>query len=189
MLLWEWACSFSELLRYHKTVQESPSQSLFVFVHWTVQTFCLFVWVLWHINFCRLINAKSIFIRTALFQAIQFSISTQFSFIWPINRTLLSATTPDSSGPGSNGNKGVLCIPQSSSITGPSRSDCLVSYLGHLLEESYFSAERQSVYSTAPADWAKYRRCLLPHKGTDKLYNYFNHTHKVSLFPFCTPSS
>ena len=30
--------------------------------------------------------------------------------------------------PGSNGNKGLLCIPQSSSITGTSPSDCLVSY-------------------------------------------------------------
>ncbi len=25
--------------------------------------FCLFVWVLWHINLCRLFNAKSIFIQ------------------------------------------------------------------------------------------------------------------------------
>ena len=31
-----------------------------------------------------------------------------------------------------------------------SPSDSLVSYLGH----SYFSTEVQSVYSTAPADWA-----------------------------------
>ena len=32
------------------------------------------------------------------------------------------------SGPGSNGNEGVPCIPQSSSITGTSPLDCLVSY-------------------------------------------------------------
>ena len=32
--------------------------------------FDLFVWVLWHINHCRLFNAKSIFIQTVLFQAI-----------------------------------------------------------------------------------------------------------------------
>ena len=38
---------------------------------------CLFVWVLWHSNVCRLFNAKSIFIQKAvLFQTIQFSIST-----------------------------------------------------------------------------------------------------------------
>ena len=64
------------------------------------------------------------------------------------------ATTPGQSGPGSNGNKGVLLIPQSSSSTGTSPSDCLVSYTGHSLGRSYHSAEVQSVYSTAPADWA-----------------------------------
>ena len=38
----------------------------------------LVVWVLWHINLCRLFNAKSIFIQIVLFQTIQFSMSTQF---------------------------------------------------------------------------------------------------------------
>ena len=33
---------------------------------------------LWHINLCRLFNAKSIFMKIVLFQTIQFSISTQF---------------------------------------------------------------------------------------------------------------
>ena len=51
----------------------------------------------------------------------------QFSSIRHIDRTL--------SGPGSDGNEGVLCIPQSSSITGASLSDCLVSYPGHSLGE------------------------------------------------------
>ena len=51
--------------------------------------------------------------------------------------------------------KGVLCITQSSSITEAS-SDCLVSYPGHLLGESYLSAEMQSVYSAAAADWLSY---------------------------------
>ena len=50
--------------------------------------------------------------------------------------------------------RGVLCIPQSSSITGTSPSDCLVFYPGHSLGESYPSAEMQSVYSTAPGAWA-----------------------------------
>ena len=82
--------------------------------------------------------------KTFLFQAIQFSqivliqtiqliISMQFSSVWPIDRTLSGATTLGQSGPGSDGNEGVLCIPQSSSITGTSPSDCLVSYPGHLL--------------------------------------------------------
>ena len=38
----------------------------------------LFVWILWHINLCRLFNAKSIFMKIVLFQTIQFSIRTQF---------------------------------------------------------------------------------------------------------------
>ena len=61
--------------------------------------------------------------------------------------TLSGATTPGQSEPGSNGNKGVLCIPQKS--TGTSPSDCLEPYPGHSLGESYHSAE---MYSAAPAD-------------------------------------
>ena len=58
------------------------------------------------------------------------------------------ATTPGLSGPSSDGNEGVLCIPQSSSITGTSQSDWLVSYPGHMLKWGYSSAEKQSDYST-----------------------------------------
>ena len=47
----------------------------------------------------------------------------------------------------------LVCIPQSSSITGTSPSDCFVSYAGHALGRSYPSAEKQSVYSTAPVYW------------------------------------
>ena len=47
---------------------------------------------------------------------------------------LSDATTPGQSGPGSDGNEGVLLIPQSSCIAGTSSSDCLVSYPGHLME-------------------------------------------------------
>ena len=65
--------------------------------------------------------------QTILFQAIQFSISTQFISVWPIDKTLSGATTLGQSELGSDGNEGVLCIPQSSSITGISPSDCLVS--------------------------------------------------------------
>ena len=71
-------------------------------------------------------------VKTILFQTIQFSLSTQFSSIWPIHRTLLGAATPDQSGPGRIGNEEVFRIPQSSGITGISPSDCQVSYTGHL---------------------------------------------------------
>ena len=69
---------------------------------------------------------------------------------------LSGATTPGQSEPGSDGNEGVLRIPQSSSTAGTSPSDYLVSYPVHLLGRggSYPSAEVQSVYSTAPVDWA-----------------------------------
>ena len=41
-------------------------------------------------------------------------------------------STVDQSGPGSDGNEGVLCIPQTTCITGASPSDCLISYSGPL---------------------------------------------------------
>ena len=69
-----------------------------------------------------------------IYQVIQFSITLKFSFIWPIDRTLSGTTTPIQSGPGSNGNEGMLCIPQSSSFTGTLPSDGVVLYLGHSLD-------------------------------------------------------
>ena len=58
------------------------------------------------------------------------------SSIWPIDRTLSAATTPTKSGPGSNGNEGVLHIPQSFRVGTP-LSDGLMSYLGLSFGESY----------------------------------------------------
>ena len=71
--------------------------------------------------------------KTVLFQAVQLSISTQFRSIWLIDRTLSGAITPGQRGHESDGNEGVLYIPQNSSITGTSPSDYLVSYARHLL--------------------------------------------------------
>ena len=73
--------------------------------------------------------------KTVLFQTIQFSTSTQFSSIRPIDRTLPGATTQGQSVPGSNGNEGVLRIPQSSSIIETLPSDCLVPYTWTLVWE------------------------------------------------------
>ena len=48
--------------------------------------------------------------------------------IWPIERSLSCATTSYQSEPESDDNEGELRIPQGSSITEASPSDCLVSY-------------------------------------------------------------
>ena len=49
----------------------------------------------------------------------------------------------------------LLLQPTEESVTGDSTSYSFMSYAGHLLG-SYLSAEMQSVYSTAPANWEKY---------------------------------
>ena len=103
-------------------------------------------------------NISTVFVYTQLnvnswFQTIQFSVITQFSSTSFIDRTLSGAPTPGQSGPGNNENKGLLRISQRSSITRGSSSDCLVSYTKQSMGSSYSSAEKQSVYSAAPADW------------------------------------
>ena len=70
--------------------------------------------------------------------------------IWPIDRTLLGATIPSQSEPGSNINEGVLHIPWSSK-TGASLSDGTMLHPGHLLGATYPFAKIQSVYSTSSA--------------------------------------
>ena len=66
---------------------------------------------------------------------------------------------PSQNGAESDGNKGILKIPQSSSISRASLSDALVSYSGHPLVRSYPSAEIQSEYFAGPVYWAlKIRR-------------------------------
>ena len=73
------------------------------------------------------------------------------------DRTLIGVTTLGQSGPGSDGNEWVLPIPQSSSITETSPSDCLVSYQDTCWGWSYSSVKMQSVIflqpqSTGPQD-------------------------------------
>ena len=75
------------------------------------------------------------------------------SYIWFIYRILTGTTTQGQCGSESNGNEGVLYISQISR-TGTSSSDGLGLYLD-THGESYPSAEMQSVYSTAPAEWER----------------------------------
>ena len=83
----------------------------------------------------------------SMLKTILFSISTQFSSIWLIDRALSGATTLGQNGPESNGNEGVLCIPQNSSITRTLPSD-LFSVISRTLVGAgiYLSAEMQLVF-------------------------------------------
>ena len=69
--------------------------------------------------------------KNSSFQTVQFGEIISFSTIWLIDRTLSGATTLGQSGPGSDSNEDVHCIPQSCGSTEASPSDCLVSYPGH----------------------------------------------------------
>ena len=68
------------------------------------------------------------------------------SSTWPIDRILSRTTTPEHSGPGSNANEGVHWIPQTSSHTEASQSDCLVSYPRNSWGGFEPSVEMQLVY-------------------------------------------
>ena len=91
-------------------------------------------------------------VKTVLFCTIQCSINTQFKCKNQYSErstvlfylTLSGATTPGQNGPGSDGNEGVLCIPQSSNIAGTSPSDSLVSYPGHSLVGGLTPLQRSS---------------------------------------------
>ena len=72
----------------------------------------------------------------------------------PLIGPLSGATTPCLSGPGSDGNEGVPRIPKSSSITGTSPSNFLCHIEDTRFGVSYPSAEKQTVFSTAPPNWA-----------------------------------
>ena len=106
-------------LFWHLTVCK---QKTFLVLNWFVWSRT--VWLNWIVFYLHSVSMS----KTVLFQTIQFSISTQFSSIRHIDRNLSGATTPSQSGPGSDGNKGVLRIPQIYCITGASPSDCLVSW-------------------------------------------------------------
>ena len=72
-----------------------------------------------------------------------------------IGRTLSGATTPNQSELGSDSNKGVHRIPQSSSITGTSGSD--VSAITRTFAGGILPVCRDAVhvfYNPIPADWA-----------------------------------
>ena len=117
-----------------------------MFLHASAYKYVIYTWLLkvWLFGFCGIStfigysksNSQFQCQKTVLFLTIQFSISAQFNSIWPVDRALSSgSTTLGLSGPGSDGNKRVLRIPQNFSISGTSPSDCLMLYPRHLLWE------------------------------------------------------
>ena len=64
-----------------------------------------------HFKQFGLVYVRRLDVKTVLFQAIHFSISTQFSSIWPIDRTLSGSTTPGLSEPGSGAMKMYSAFP------------------------------------------------------------------------------
>ena len=110
------------------------------------------------------------------------------SSIWPRERTLSGATTLGQSRLGNYGNKGILRIPQSSSITGASPSDCLVSYPRYSLMESFLFAEMQPMYSTAPADRASEFRevaMITPSSQSQTIFQIYSVTIMVWTDAYC----
>ena len=86
--------------------------------------------VLWHINRCRLFNAKSIIDTYKRFYFKQFSLAFVHSLVLfdpKIRLYQVVRLWVGQSGSGSDGNEGVPSIHQISSITRASLSDCLVS--------------------------------------------------------------
>ena len=75
---------------------------------------------------------------------------------------------PGQSGPGSNGNEGVLHIPQGPSITGTSPSDCLLSYPGHSLVGGLILLQRCS-------------QCILQPQPTEQLRDLIGKKSEVIL--------
>ena len=73
------------------------------------------------------------------------------SSIGQIDRALSGATTPRQSGPGSDDNKGVFCISQSSRIRWFNVVSRTLVWKG---VGPYSTAETQLVYSTSTANWA-----------------------------------
>ena len=69
-------------------------------------------WILWHINLCRLFNAKSILKKIVLFQTIQYNIRTQFkcNYILIVKNISISSYSVQSSSSNSVQYKYRFCL-------------------------------------------------------------------------------
>ena len=110
--------------------------------------------------------------QTFLFLTIQCSMSNLSAHSLKVKQFSLNNVKSQTVFFRSNDNEEVLGIPRSSSITGALPSYFFVSYAGHLLGESYPSAEMRLVYSAAPADWAN--------NNNDNIKSNYDHSHTVT---------
>ena len=98
----------------------------------------------------------------------QFNINMQFSSVLAIDRTVSGATTPSQSRSGSDGNKGVFHIPQSSSITGASPADFFsvlqrcsqfIQLIGQVTIQKLHSPKLQHYWSFTSRFFSVLQRC------------------------------
>ena len=85
------------------------------------------------------------------------------------------------SGPGSDGNEGVFCIPQSSSITGATLSDCLMSYPRHSLGGGLTPLQK-CCYILLPHLTGLYRLGLTFWQVLSSLTNYWGQSRVLQYF-------
>ena len=103
------------------------------------------------------------------------------SSIWPIDGNLSVLQFQDRLDLEVMAMKGYSAI--ANSITGTSQSDCLMSFLGHTLEEcSCSTAEMRSVFSTPLNDWANNSICYYSYVSTN--FNGFNYCYLTPIVFF-----
>ena len=90
--------------------------------------------------------------KTVLFQTTQFNISTHFSSIWPIDRTVWCYHF----GTYWIAMKRYFAFPKAPSLLEPHHQIVYCHISGHSFGKFYPSEEKQLMYSIAPTDWAKY---------------------------------
>ena len=97
-------------------------------------------------------------VKIVLFQTIQFSIGTQFSSIWSIDRTISVATTPVRVNRGAIAMKGFYPFPKPFALLEPHHWLFRLSW-----GKSNHSAEMQLIYSAAPCNSDSFCKCACAH--------------------------
>ena len=113
-------------------------------------------------------------VKTVLFQAIQFSISTHFNSICSIDRILSGATIPGKNRPGAMAEKGYSAFPKAPTLMEPHHQNVLVSYTGHSLREEALLLCRDAVGVFYIPSWM----------GLSLSIYIISHLNSIHWFPF-----